>query len=384
MHHYIQFSIKVSALILHDLSAAFYTIDHHILLSRLSSYFGISGLALKLLTSYLQNRTQTVCIDSQLSPPSLLSTGIPQGSVLGPLLFSLYTTPLSHTLQNSGAFFHFYADDTQLYISFPPNLSRTPLSLLSSTLDLVHTWFTNNRLCLNPSKTEYIIIGSSYQRSKISSTSISIAGNLIKPVSSARNLGIIFDSDLSLRKQISSICQTSFYHIRQLRQIRSSIDLNSATILANALVHSKLDYCNSLYYSLPNSSIHRLQLVQNSLARVVIPSTLRHHHITPVLKRLHWLPVEQRIKYKIASITYKSLHYQQPSYLFELLSPVPQSGRRSSSNKLLNLQRVNTISGLRSFFSSAPKIWNYLPTALRLSPTYSSFRSKLKTFLFPP
>src|SRR5258708_3668591 len=225
---------KVSALILLDLSAAFDTIDHHILLSRLSSYFGISGPALKLLTSYLQNRTQTVCIDSQLSPPSLLSTGIPQGSVLGPLLFSLYTTPLSHTLQNSGAFFHFYADDTQLYISFPPNLSRTPLSLLSSTLDLVHTWFTNNRLCLNPSKTEYIIIGSSYQRSKISSTSISIAGNLIKPVSSARNLGIIFDSDLSLRKQISSICQTSFYHIRQLRQIRSSIDINSATILANA------------------------------------------------------------------------------------------------------------------------------------------------------
>ena len=116
-----------------------------------------------------------------------------------------------------------------------------------------------------------------------------------------------------------------------------------------------------------------------------LPSTiLRHHHITPVLKRLHWLPVEQRIKYKIASITYKSLHYQQPSYLFELLSPVAQSGRRSSSNKLLNLQRVNTISGLRSFFSSAPKIWNYLPTVLRLSPSYSSFRSKLKTFLFPP
>src|SRR5258708_1381921 len=87
-------------------------------------------------------------------------------------------------------------------------------------------------------------------------------------------------------------------------QIRSSIDINSATILANALVHSKLDYCNSLYYSLPNSSIHRLQLVQNALARVVVPSTLRHHHITPVLKGLHWLPVEQRIKYKIASITY--------------------------------------------------------------------------------
>src|SRR6266496_4729568 len=159
----------------------------------------------------------------------------------------------------------------------------------------------------------------------------------------------------------------------------NSAKFNSATILANALVHSKLDYCNSLYYSLFNSSIHRLQLVRNSLARVVIPSTLRYHHITPVLKRLHWLPVEQRMKFKIASITYKSLHNQLQSYLYELLSLVAKSGRRSSSNKLLNLQRVNTISGLRSFSCSAPKIRNFLPTALRLSPTYSSFPN-LKLF----
>ena len=247
---------KISALILLDLSSAFDTIDHNILLSRLSSYFGISGLALNLLTSYLINRTQTVCIDSHFSPPLLLSTGIPQGSVLGPLLFTLYTTPLSHLLTNSGVSSHFYADDTQLYISFPPTLSHNPLSLLSSTLDLVHTWFTNNRLCLNPSKTEYLIIGSSFHRSKLSSTALSISGNSIKPVKSAKNLGIIFDSDLSLSKHISSICSTSFYHIRHLRQIRPSIDINSATILANSLVHSKIDYCNSLYYSLPKSSIH--------------------------------------------------------------------------------------------------------------------------------
>src|SRR5437899_6800252 len=165
---------KVSALILLDLSAAFDTIDHHILISRLSSYFGISGIALQLLTSYLSNRTQTLSIDSQFTLPSPLTTGIPQGSVLGPLLFTLYTTPLSNTLQKSGTHFHFYADDTQLYISFPPALSHTPLALLSSTLDLVHTWFTTNRLCLNPSKTEFIIIGSPCQRSKLSSTAVSI------------------------------------------------------------------------------------------------------------------------------------------------------------------------------------------------------------------
>src|SRR6266568_6944437 len=133
-------------------------------------------------------------------------------------------------------------------------------------------------------------------------TEISLVATQFISNISARNLGIIFDSDLSLRKYFSSICQTSFHHICQLRQIRSSIDINSATILSNALAHTKLDYCNSLFYSLPKSSIHRLQLVQNSLARVVIPSTLRHHHITPVLKRLHWLPVEQSTPFSCCSI----------------------------------------------------------------------------------
>jgi len=131
------------------------------------------------------------------------------------------------------------------------------------------------------------------QRSKFSSSSISIAN---KYRLLCEKLGIIFDTDMSLCKQISSITQASFYHIRHLRQIRSFIDVNSVTILANALVQSKLDYCNSLYYALPKSSIHRLQLVRNSLARVVIPSTLRHHYITPVLKKWHWLLVERRIK----------------------------------------------------------------------------------------
>jgi len=142
-----------------------------------------------------------------------------------------------------------YANDTELFISFPPTKSHSPLSLLSSTLDLVDTSFTNNRLCLNLSKTEYIIIGTPIQYSKLSSSSISINIKFLKPVNSVRNLGVIFDTDMSLCKHIFPITQTFFYHIRQLRQIRSSIVINSATIFANALVQSKLDYYNSLYYA---------------------------------------------------------------------------------------------------------------------------------------
>ena len=375
---------KVSALVLLDLSAAFDTIDHNILLTRLSSYFGITGSALDLLTSYLLNRTQSVRIGSHISSSSPLTTGIPQGSVLGPLLFTLYTTPLSHIISNTGLSFHFYADDTQLYVSFSAKDSACYLSRLSTTLDSVHSWFISNRLSVNPSKTEFLLIGNRQQRSKLPTQSISFAGNILNPTQSARNLGVIFDSDLSLTKHISSICQISFLHIRQFRRIRSSLDLNSAILLANALVSSRLDSCNSLLYGLPDSLVHRLQLVQNSLARVVIPETNRYYHITPVLKKLHWLPIKQRITYKIALLTYKTLASKQPAYLFDLITPLPPSGRCSSSQNRLVTHFVKSSSGRRSFFYSAPTVWNSLPNSLRCSNSLDSFRSSLKTYLFPP
>ena len=256
---------KVSALILLDLSAAFDTIDHNILLTRLSSTFGISGTALTLLTSYLHDRTQSVVIGSSSSSPSPVTTGVPQGSVLGPLLFSLYTSPISLLFSDSPVSFHLYADDTQIYISFSSSDSASNLAKLSSTLDSVFQWFTSNRLSVNPSKTEYLLIGTPQQRAKILSSSVSFCGNDVIPSDHARNLGVIFDSDLSFKNHISNVCKTSFYHIRQLRQIRESLDTKSAIILANSLVSSKLDYCNSLYYNLPDTSINRLQRIQNSL-----------------------------------------------------------------------------------------------------------------------
>ena len=130
------------------------------------------------------------------------------------------------------------------------------LSLLSSTLDEVYAWLTPNRLSVNPSKTEFLIFGNPQQRNKIQSSSIVFCGNVISPSASARHLGVTFDSSLSLTKHISSICKPAYYQIRQLCQIRSSLDISSAIILANSLVISKLDYCNSLLNGLPKSSIN--------------------------------------------------------------------------------------------------------------------------------
>jgi hypothetical protein len=376
---------KLSALVLLDLSAAFDTIDHDILLSRLSSTFGITGSALCLLTSYLKNRSQSVSIGSHSTPPSPMPTGVPQGSVLGPLLFSLYTTPLSYLIATSQVSYHLYADDTQLYISFESSHATNSLLTLSSVLDSVHSWLTSNRLSVNPSKTEYLIIGTPQQRSKLMSSDITFRGTIISPSQSTRNLGVIFDKDLSLKEHISSICKISYYHIRQLRQVRSSLDTNSAIVLANSLVSSKLDYCNSLYYGLPAISLNRLQRVQNALARVVVPSVRRHHHISPTLRSLHWLPINQRIDFKIASLTFKTLQYRQPSYLLEHLTPyVPTRNLRSLDKHLLTVPDIRSANGRRSFAFAAPTIWNSLPINLRSCLFLPTFLTGLKTHLFPP
>ena len=163
------------------------------------------------------------------------------------------------------------------------------------------------------------------------------------------------------------------------------MDVSSAVLLSNSLVTSKLDYCNSLYFNLPASSIIRLQHIQNSLARVVYPSARRHHHISPILRKLHWLPVNQRITYKIAVLCYKSVNFKQPSYLSDLLTPYqPTRNLRSSDKNLLSVPNIKSAQARRSFSFAAPTIWNSLPLSLRSCTTLSSFCTYLKTFLFPP
>ena len=377
---------KVSALVLLDLSAAFDTIDHNILLHRLNSWFGISDKALSFMQSYLSDRSQFVIIDGCTSTTQPLLTGVPQGSVLGPLLFTMYTTPLSYVMNDNSVSHHLYADDTQMYCSFSAQNSQSSTEHLSVTLDKVHQWFSENRLSLNSSKTEFLLIGNKQQLAKLPSISLSFNNNVINSTSSARNLGFIFQNDdLSHQLQINKVCQTCNFQIRQLRQIRSSIDYKSSILLANALVSSQLDYCNSLYYDLPASSLHKLQVIQNTIARVVVPKTKRFDHIKPILKQLHWLPINARINFKIATLTYKVLNHKQPSYLSDLLvyHTVPYH-LKSCGKNILKQPFISSKAGRRSFSYCASFVWNQLPDHIRTATSLICFRKLLKTHFFPP
>ena len=252
-----------------------------------------------------------------------------------------------------------------------------------------------NLLFLNQNKTEFLIFGSQKQLETISDLRLSLAEDvIILPSSVARDLGFSLDSNLTLKDQISNVCKTSYYHIRDLNRIRKSLDLNTAKIIATALIQSRLDYCNSLYLNLPATSVSRLQLVQNAAARAVY-SVSKFDHITPALMALHWLKVEERIQYKVVSLTYKALQYNQPRYLRDLLSI--QSTRATRSASLITLARPAVKSRLklsdRAYSVYAPVLWNQLPSYLRqpaldsskgtmLELSHKTFHTKLKTYLF--
>jgi hypothetical protein len=378
----------VTALTLLDMSAAFDTIDHKLILDRLSTKYGFSGVALNWFSSYLKNRVQMVKVQNVLSDPTSLNVGVPQGSVLGPLLFTMYTAPLSDLINQFQVQHQLYADDTQIYMSFSTDTVSEKMTCLQECLKKVQAWMFVNKLKLNPDKTEFLLLGNNVQRAKFQKYfPVNLMDNHTMPASKAKNLGVVIDESFSLKGHIDNLCSNCYYHMRDLKRIRNHLDLSTATGIANALVNSRLDYCNSLFYAVNATDIARLQRVQNCLARVVTRST---HYMSskPLLKTLHWLPVRSRIHFKLALIVFKSFIMGCPSYLATFLTPkVDKIPLRSSSQFSLKPgPRSRTNYGEKSFTRSGPAIWNNLPLHVRSASSIMAFRKSLKTFYFkhPP
>ena len=181
----------------------------------------------------------------------------------------------------------------------------------------VFSWMIGNKLFVNPDKTEYLLFNS-----KIINVPVSINLNLntISPSESAKNLGVIFQFNISMDKHISFVVKTNFFQLREFRHIRSFIPKSAAITFTNAFKHSRINNCNSLLYGLSKHSLHRLQKVQNSVARIVT-STFRLFHITSLLKSLLRLPVKYRINFELCCKTHHALTLGEPHYLNLLLLP---------------------------------------------------------------
>ena len=232
----------------------------------------------------------------------------------------------------------------------------------------------------NKDKTEVLLIGPKLKREML----IKNLGGLtrwIKP--EVISLGVILDSDLNFNSHINKVTKTAFFHLRNIAKVRPFINQNDAEKLIHAFISSRLDYCNSLFAGLPKKTTERLQLIQNSAARL-LTKTKRREHISPVLATLHWLPVTFRIDFKVLLLTYKALNGQGPSYIANSLTNyTPARTLRSSDTGLLQVTRSSHKKiGDAAFVNYAPKLWNTLPINIREANTLDTFKKQLKTFLF--
>ena len=375
---------QVSALILLDLSAAFDTLDHRILLDRLQYTFGIHDSALSWFESYLQKWFQSVVINQLSSEPTLLSCGVPQGSVLGPVLFTLYTQPLTLVIERHNLDYHSFADDTQLYNSSTPDDIDNMLFLISECVSDLKNWMTENKLKLNSDKTEALLVGTRQKLSSIQTTSLQLSDAIVPLSDRVKRLGVILDSTLSMQPHIASLTKTCFFHLRRIAAIRRYLPLDACIKLIVTLIFSRLDYCNALLAGVPASSVHILQRVQNSAARLALRKK-KSDHITPMLQSLHWLPMRDRITYKLNCLCHKCLNDCAPAYVCDCLQHYTPSRtlRSAADSQMFKVPRTKLSSaGERAFTFSGPSAWKDLPKNLRELTSHESFKKQLKTHLF--
>jgi len=288
--------IAVPALL--NLSAAFDTVDHTILIQRLQTSFGLNDAVLLWFRLYLDHRRQHVCHRGEQSAPSIVQFGVPQGSVLGPLLFMWYTADVVNIVEQQRLSAHQYADDIQVYSRCRPNDSTSLCRDLGGCIEHVARWMGTNRLQLNTAKTEFIWFVPQHRRHQFPLDQLAVGCVQVTPATSIRDLGVYLDSNMLMRSHVNRLVCTCFDILRQIRGIRRPVPWSTLSMHISSFVMSKLDYCNVALAGLPSCDLGRLQSVINAAARLTV-GVQHHDHITPLLADLYWLCIPQHIQYKL-------------------------------------------------------------------------------------
>ena len=374
---------KISLLAFLDLSSAFDCVDHTILSECLHTSFGVSGPPLDWFDSFLHGREVRVSLPSSSSPFVSLQSGVPQGSVLGPLLFSLYTCSIVPLVHDHSLHVHLFADDILIYGSASVKESLGLSSHVSRCLDDVRVHLSSLRLVLNPDKTKIMWCQSPRCRTPIDS-SLTFNGMSLTPERTVKYLGVILDPHLSFSSNVTRTSCVCFSMLRRVRSVKSCLPRPLLLSLISSLVLSRLDYCISVHAGLPFSTLWRLQRVLHASARLVFGAN-RSDHIQPLLRALSWPSVPNRVDLRLASLVFLCRSQLAPSYLSDEIRQVNTlPGRaclRSAASAQMCIPRVRRKTfGGRAFRVTAPRAWNRLPPELMCADNEEHFKASLKKF----
>lgn len=363
---------KISLVSLCDLSKAFDSVCHEILIRKLVK----SSIDPFWFENYLKDRTQSVRLGNHLSRKQATTYGVPQGSVLGPILFNVYVNDLSQFVKNCTVIQ--YADDTQFIHTGTINDIHVLVRECEETLSKVKLYFHINGLKLNTNKTQCIFIGTRGHITQIpNDTCIQVDGSTITPSSSVKNLGIYFDNFMQFETHILHISKKCLGTLMFINRLKENFDKNTLKLLIQSLVLSKMNYGLTIWGNTTTTCIQQAQKVQNFAAKVVLGGK-KFDHATPYLKELKWLKMVDMHKYELGVMVYNILNNRLPSWLYSLPKVRDTHTLNTRHQQLLHVPKTSTCMGDRSLLVSAPKLWNSLPTHIRNTTCMTTFKRELK------
>ena len=307
-----------------------------------------------------------------------MTTGVPQGTVIGPLLFNAYIAPLTTLLQRHNIRHQLYVDDTQLYFTFPPTDHTQALARMEACVQDAKAWLCDNGLEMNDNKSQAIVIRSSWLHTPTSLTRVNIlCGQLVDTFPVIWDLGFTIDINLTMTSQVANVCRSAYYHLSRIVKIRDSSSTTLCTSLIHGLVTSPIDYGNAILFGITDRHLHRLEMVQRSAARIVMQTRRRDRQsMTTILRQLHWLPVRKRIDYKLLVLVPRALYDGTSEYLAALLlQHAPRRSLRSAGGLLLEVPRVNLERFGRRAFACAG-LWNKLPRCTSDNGNLAQFKKQ--------
>ncbi len=352
---------EITFLTLLDYSKAFDTVNHRLLMAKLK-YLGFMEQTLAWFRSYLIDRSQRVIGEEEFSSWLMVSNGVPQGSILGPLLFIILTSDLNSDVTSSS--YHMYADDTQIYAHCLAENIAVSVSQFNTDLNRISSWSQSNALKLNASKSKVIIIGSSYQIKSLSNNNtipdVAINNDIIPVVSECRNLGILFDNTLSWLPHINSLISKSYGKLRSLNHYKHFLSSTVKLKLCDSLILSNFNYCDFLFGNLTAGLQQRVQRVQNSCLRYAF-DIKKSYHITPFLYKSRWLNMSNRRLYHSLCFIFKIINGDAPPYFDNYIIRSGISHQYSTRLNTLTVPPHRLQIKQNSFFVKVIKEYNRLP-----------------------